>query len=196
MLSSTSLGRGRLRRGSRTSAIISRDISRFRIRRGDRESGKKRIHGSARTSFRHFALRSSGARAGDQERNSGGGHAIGPGIHRPSGSLRPDWGPHRASDSPEVLQQVRQTASLRAALPGTASRLSLHPGLGCPRKRPALLLHERQTHIIGRCRRIFCGQSSTQGFRRASDQTFDNPGTRRTGRHQTTAIHSRGRRPS
>ena len=34
---------------------------------------------------------------------------------------RPDWGPHRASDSPEVLQQVRRTASLRAALPGTAS---------------------------------------------------------------------------
>ena len=36
------------------------EISRFRIRRGDREFGRKRTHGSARMSSRRFAHRSSG----------------------------------------------------------------------------------------------------------------------------------------
>ena len=106
--------------GQETSAIISRTISRFRIRRGDRECGRKRIHGSARTSFRHFALRSS-VRAPEirSEIRAEERHGLGS-TGRP-GVSRPDRGPHRASDSPEVLQQVRRTASLRAALPGTES---------------------------------------------------------------------------
>jgi hypothetical protein len=35
--------------------------------------------------------------------------------------FRPERGPRKESDSPEVLQQVRQTASLRGVLPGIAS---------------------------------------------------------------------------
>ena len=62
-LNSMSSGRGRSRRGSRTFAIISRTISRFRIRRGDRECGKKRIHGFKRTCSRQLRSAIEWARA-------------------------------------------------------------------------------------------------------------------------------------
>lgn len=180
---------------------------------------------------------------------------------------RPDWDPHRGSGFPEAPRRVRQTASLRAALPGTAS-LRMTPSWASVPGKEACAPATGKTnayywalptnvlrsigHIGGLAavsdqtfRRYFfdlnpqcyslvfwmmpshCGRMWRRGQmwpapgfaepsgsppelesaaaimprqlvkrRSGIDPGFQIPGTSRIGRHQTTVIHSRGRRPS